>query len=133
VNYWLVKSDPDTYGWSELLRDKKTCWDGVRNPVARNNLKGMKKGDLVLFYHSGADKAVVGISKVVGESYPDPTTTDARWLAVDLAPVESLKKPVTLAQVKAEKALKHIALVRQARLSVMPLDEAAYNRILSLS
>jgi predicted RNA-binding protein with PUA-like domain len=132
MNYWLVKSDPGTYGWTELLRDGKASWDGVRNPVARNNLKAMKEGDLVLFYHTGEEKAIVGISKVVGESYPDPTTKDARWLAVDLAPVKPVKNPVTLAQVKADKSLKHIALVRQSRLSVMPLDKAAYDKILSL-
>lgn len=133
MNYWLVKSDPETFGWNELTRDGKACWDGVRNPVARNNLKAMRKGDLALFYHSGKVKAVMGIAKVIGESYPDPTTKDSRWLAVDLAPVEALQTPVTLAQVKAEKSLRHIALVRQARLSVMPLDKDAYDKILSLT
>lgn len=133
MNYWLVKSDPDTYGWPQLLKDGQTCWDGVRNPVARNNLKAMKTSDLVLFYHSGEDKAVIGISKVITEAYQDPTTNDQRWLAVDLAPVKALKNPVTLAQVKSEKSLKHTALVRQSRLSVMPLDKTSYEKIVSMA
>lgn len=133
MNYWLVKSDPDTYGWDEFIEEGQTCWDGVRNPVARNNLKGMKKGDLVLFYHSQSDKAVVGVAKVIKESYQDPTTKDPRWLAVDLKPVKPVTTPITLAQIKAEKSLKDIALVRQSRLSVMPLDKIAYEKILKLS
>lgn len=132
MNYWLVKSDPETYGWRELTRDGKACWDGVRNPVARNNLKAMHKGDITLFYHTGADKSVVGIAQVIGEAHPDPTTADSRWLAVDLAPMKALRRPVTLSQIKAEKSLRHIALVRQARLSVMPIDPEAYAKILSM-
>jgi predicted RNA-binding protein with PUA-like domain len=126
MNYWLVKSEPETYSWSDLLRDKKTHWDGVRNFAARNNLKAMKKGDWVFFYHSGDDKCVMGIAEVAKEHYQDPTTDDANWVAVDLKPVKPLKQPVTLAQVKADKRLSQIYLVRQGRLSVMPLKKEEF-------
>lgn len=132
MNYWLVKSDPDTYGWPELKKDKKTFWDGVRNYAARMHMNNMKKGDLVLFYHSQSDKTVVGITKVAKESYQDPTTDDDRWVAVDLEYVDELKNPVTLADIKAEKKLQEIALVRQARLSVMPLTKAEYDLIVKM-
>jgi predicted RNA-binding protein with PUA-like domain len=133
MNYWLVKSEPETYSWSDLLRDKKTHWDGVRNFAARNNLKAMKKGDWVFFYHSGDDKCVMGIAEVAKEHYQDPTTDDANWVAVDLKPVKPLKQPVTLAQVKADKRLSQIYLVRQGRLSVMPLKKEEFDVILSLA
>ncbi len=132
MNYFLVKSEPNKYSWEKLNEDKCTFWDGVRNYQARNNLKDMKKGDLVLFYHSNEDKAVVGIAKVVKEFYQDPTTTDPNWVVVDLKPFESLKKPVTLAEIKADKQLENISLVRQGRLSVMPLKAEEFDRIVAM-
>jgi predicted RNA-binding protein with PUA-like domain len=133
MNHFLVKSEPHAYSWEQFLKDKRTFWDGVRNYQARNNLKEMKVGDLVLFYHSNVGKEVVGVARVVREYYQDPTTDDARWVAVDLEPVETLKKPVTLAQVKADEYLQDISLVRQGRLSVMPLKAEEFDRILELS
>lgn len=133
MNHFLVKSEPHAYSWEQFLKDKRTFWDGVRNYQARNNLKEMKVGDLVLFYHSNVGKEVVGVARVVREYYQDPTTDDARWVAVDLEPVETLKKPVTLAQVKADEYLQDISLVRQGRLSVMPLRAEEFDRILELS
>lgn len=133
MNHFLVKSEPHAYSWQQFLKDKKTFWDGVRNYQARNNLKEMKVGDLVLFYHSNVGKEVVGVARVIKEYYQDPTTDDARWVAVDLEPVETLKKPVTLAQVKADEYLQDISLVRQGRLSVMPLKAEEFDRILELS
>ena len=130
--HWLVKSDPDTYGWPELVKDGKTRWDGVRNAQARNNLSAMRVGDLALFYHSGERKEIVGVVVVVKAAYPDPTTDDERWVVVDLAPVAPLREPVTLANVKRDAALAEIALVRQGRLSVMPLEPRAFARILAL-
>src|SRR3954463_13838732 len=119
MNYFLVKSEPETYSWQQFEKDGKTMWEGVRNYAARIHLRAMKKGDLVLFYHSGEDKAVMGIAKVEKEAYQDPTTKED-WSVVDLAAEKALKKPVTLAAVKAEKKLQNIYLVRQGRLSVMP-------------
>jgi predicted RNA-binding protein with PUA-like domain len=132
MNYWLVKSEPFKYSWTKFNEDKRTFWDGVRNYQARNNLKGMKEGDLVLFYHSNEGMCVVGIAKVVREFYQDPTTDDTNWVVVDLAPVETLKNPVTLSQIKGDEYLKDISLVRQGRLSVMPLKAAEFDRILEL-
>ena len=132
MNYWLVKSEPFKYSWAKFNEDKRTFWDGVRNYQARNNLKGMKEGDLVLFYHSNEGMCVVGIAKVVREFYQDPTTDDTNWVVVDLAPVETLKNPVTLSQIKGDEYLKDISLVRQGRLSVMPLKVAEFDRILEL-
>ena len=131
-SYWLVKSEPFKYSWDQFVKDGSTYWDGVRNYTARNNLQAMRKGDLVLYYHSNEGKEVVGVAKVTRESYPDPTTDDERWVVVDLAPVKALKEPVTLAQVKADAKLAEIPLVRQSRLSVMPLEKAAFDRILKL-
>lgn len=130
--YWLVKSEPGTYAWETFVKEGSTYWDGVRNPAARNHLEAMRKGDLVLFYHSGKGKEVVGVAKVTGESYPDPTADDPRWLVVDLAPVRPLEESVALADIKAEPALAEIALVRQPRLSVMPLRKREFDRILRL-
>lgn len=132
MNYFLVKSEPFKYSWQQFLEDKQTFWDGVRNYQARNNLKDMKIGDLVLFYHSNEGREVVGIAKVVKEHYQDPTTEDERWVAVDLAPVEELKKPVTLKAIKADEMLQDIALVRQGRLSVTPLKREEFDRIVQL-
>ena len=132
MNHWLVKSEPFKYSWDKFNEDGRTFWDGVRNYQARNNLKGMKEGDLVLFYHSNEGKNVVGIAKVVREFYQDPTTDDANWVVVDLSPVESLKNPVSLEQIKAEESLKDISLIRQGRLSVMPLKATEFDKILEM-
>ena len=132
MQHWLVKSEPFKYSWEKFNQDGRTFWDGVRNYQARNNLKAMQEGDLVLFYHSNEGKAVVGIAKVVKEFYQDPTTDDANWVVVDLSPVEALKKPVTLEQIKADEQLKDISLVRQGRLSVMGLKAEEFDRIIEL-
>lgn len=132
MNHWLVKSEPFKYSWEKFNEDGRTFWDGVRNYQARNNLKAMKEGDLVLFYHSNEGKNVVGIAKVVKEFYQDPTTDDANWVVVDLSPVESLKNPVSLEQIKAEPSLVDISLVRQGRLSVMPLKAEEFDKILEM-
>ncbi|WP_437920869.1 EVE domain-containing protein [Sphingobacterium sp. LRF_L2] len=132
MNYFLVKSEPFKYSWDQFNKDGQTFWDGVRNYQARNNLKSMQKGDLVLFYHSNEGKEVVGIAKVVNESYQDPTTDDERWVVVDLAPVETFHHPVTLETIKADEYLQNIALVKQGRLSVMPLKVEEFDRIVAL-
>lgn len=131
MNYWLVKSEPDTYSWDDLVKDKKTVWDGVRNFQARNNLKSMKKGDSVLFYHSNDGKEIVGIGKVAKEGYPEPKDND--WIAVDLVPDKKLKNPVTLAQIKTDKRLSDMVLVKASRLSVQPVKAEEFDIILALS
>lgn len=133
MNHFLVKSEPHAYSWEQFLKDKRTFWDGVRNYQARNNMKDMKVGDLVLFYHSNVGKEVVGVAKVVKAFYQDPTVDDERWVAVDIEPVETLQRPVTLAEIKADEYLQNISLVRQGRLSVMPLKAEEFDRILELS
>ncbi|MCM2273456.1 MAG: EVE domain-containing protein [Candidatus Didemnitutus sp.] len=133
TQYWLVKQEPEDYAWTDFVRDGRTAWTGVRNYAARIHLKAMRAGDEVLFYHSGDAKAVVGLARVVRTAYPDPTADEDGWVAVDLAPVEALPAPVTLAQVKADAALQQIALVRQSRLSVMPLRAAEFARIRRLA
>eukprot|EP01064_Diplonema_japonicum_P019018 TRINITY_DN27723_c0_g1_i1.p1 TRINITY_DN27723_c0_g1~~TRINITY_DN27723_c0_g1_i1.p1 ORF type:complete len:144 (+),score=43.33 TRINITY_DN27723_c0_g1_i1:43-474(+) len=133
VKYWGMKSEPGAYHWDELVKEKETYWDGVRNYQARNMMKEMKKGDIVLFYHSVTEKKFVGIAKVTKEHYQDPTTKDTKWVAVDIKPVKPLEEPVTLAQVKAEPKLKETALVRQARLSVFPLDEKEFKIIMKMA
>lgn len=132
MNYWLVKSEPFKYSWEKFNQDGRTFWDGVRNYQARNNLREMKEGDLVLFYHSNEGKEIVGIAKVVKEAYQDPTTDDKNWVVVDLSPVESLKVPVTLETIKADEQLKNIGLVRQGRLSVMGVKQEEFDRIVAL-
>ena len=131
--YWLVKSEPSTYGWDHLVKDKKTSWDGVRNYAARNNLKAMKKDDDVLFYHSNEGMDIVGIAKVIKEFYQDPTTTDSNWVSVDLKPAKKLKNPVSLTQIKADKRLADMALVRLGRLSVQPVTEKEWKIIMELA
>jgi predicted RNA-binding protein with PUA-like domain len=131
-NFWLVKQEPSDYSWSDFVGDGSTSWTGVRNFAARNNLRRMAKGDEVLFYHSGEDKAVVGIAKVARTAYRDTTAKEGDWSAVDLVPVKALPKPVTLREIKAKPALKDIALVRLSRLSVMPLSESAFRSILKM-
>lgn len=133
MNYWLVKSEPFKFSFDQLLNDKKTMWDGVRNYQARNNLQAMKKGDLLLFYHSNEGKEVVGIAKVAKEHYPDPTADEGKWVVVDVEPVKKLKKTVGLQQIKEDKMLADIALIRQSRLSVIPLKKEEFDRILELS
>jgi len=130
--HWLVKSEPFKYSWSDLVRDGSTYWDGVRNYQARNNLREMQVGDRALYYHSNQGKQVVGIARVTKTAYQDPTTDDDRWLVVDLEPLKELVAPVTLAEIKADAALQKIPLVTHSRLSVMPLDKTAFDRILTL-
>lgn len=132
MNYWLVKSEPEKYSWDKFVADGRTFWDGVRNYAARNNLRAMQEGDLVLFYHSNEGKEVVGIAKVVKEAYQDPTTDDTNWVVVELSPVEKLKKPVTLAQIKADEMLKDIQLVKLSRLSVASIKPEEFDYILKL-
>ena len=129
--YWLVKSEPFKYSWEDFVRDGSTYWDGVRNYQARNNLKAMRKGDLVLYYHSNEGKAVVGIATVTKEFYQDPTTDDERWVVVDLKPVRALKNPVTLVDIKTDDRLREMALIRQSRLSVMPVNEGEFDVIVA--
>jgi predicted RNA-binding protein with PUA-like domain len=132
-NYWLVKSEPNAYSWSDLVKEKKSSWTGVRNFTARNNLRSMRVGDEVLFYHSVTEKAVVGIAKVVRAAYPDPTAKEGDWTTVDLAPIKPLRHPVTLDQIKAKRPLKNISLVRQSRLSVHALTGAEFREIVNLA
>lgn len=131
-NYWLVKQEPEDYPWSALVKDGKTAWTGVRNFQARNNLRGMKKGDLVLYYHSGSERSVVGIARVEREAYPDPTASEGDWCCVDLVPVQALKEAVTLEAIKAEKRLSGTLLVRQGRLSVMPVRKEEFEKIVEM-
>ena len=133
MNYWLVKQEPEDYSWSDFLRDGQTVWTGVCSYPARKNLRGMKTGDLVFFYHSGEGKSVVGLARVAVEFYPDPTADEADWSAVDLVPVKTLAKPVLLSQIKADRILKEMALVKQSRLSVMPVTSAQFHRLLALA
>src|ERR1700694_4593754 len=131
--YWLVKSEPSVYSWEQLEKDKQTSWEGVRNYAARNHLKGMKKGEEVLFYHSNEGMEIVGIAKVAKEYYQDPTTEDDAWVAVDLKPYKQLKHPVSLAQVKGDKRLADMALVRLGRLSVQPVTEKEWSVVMELA
>ena len=130
--YWLVKSEPSKYSWDKFVEDKQTYWDGVRNYTARNNLKAMKKGDEVLFYHSQEGLEIVGIANVAKEAYQDPTTDDTNWVVVDLKPMKKMKKSVTLATIKADRRLEGISLVKQGRLSVCPITDEEWDVILQL-
>jgi predicted RNA-binding protein with PUA-like domain len=132
-NYWVVKSEPEAYSWSDFVKDGKAAWTGVRNYQSRNNLRAMKQGDPVLFYHSVKEKQVVGLARVSKEFYPDPTATEGDWSAVEIAPVKAVAKPVTLETIKADKVLKEILLVRNSRLSVAPLNEKQFEQLLKLA
>lgn len=132
MNYWLMKSEPFKYSWGQLVKDKKTFWDGVRNYAARNNMKEMEKGDQVFFYHSNEGLAIVGIAEVVKTAYQDPTIDDDRWVAVDIKPVKPMPNPVTLEAIKAEKSLADMDLVRLSRLSVGKVKPAEYKKILKM-
>jgi len=133
MNYWLVKSEPFKYSWDQLVKDKKTTWDGVRNYAARINLRAMKKGDEVLFYHSNEGMEIVGIAKVEKEAFQDPTTEDERWVAVELKAFKKLKNAVSLADIKNDKRLKDMALVRLGRLSVQPVTEEEWEMVMKLA
>jgi len=132
-NFWLVKQEPDSYSWADFVSEGKTAWTGVRNYTARNNLRKMGKGDEVLFYHSGEEKAVVGIAKVIRPAYPDSTATEGDWNAVDLAPIKALPRPVSLRDIKSNPRLKQVPLIRQSRLSVMPLTASQYREIIRMA
>lgn len=133
AQYWLVKQEPTAYSWDDFVKDGRTAWTGVRNFTARHNLGAMQLGDRVLYYHSVVGKEVVGIAKVARTAYPDPTASEGEWVCVDLVPVKPFKRPVSLAEIKADPNLKDIRLVRQSRLSVMPLEPSEFDAIVSLS
>jgi predicted RNA-binding protein with PUA-like domain len=132
-SFWLVKQEPSSYSWSDFVAEGGTSWTGVRNYTARNNLRKMRNGDEVLFYHSGEEKAVVGIARVTRTAYTDATAKEGDWSTVDLSPIKPLKQPVTLRDIKANSRLKGIPLVRQSRLSVMPLQESAFRKIVNMA
>lgn len=129
MNYWLIKSEPSVYSWDQFIKDKKVCWDGVRNYAARNNLKAMKKGDKALFYHSNEGLCIVGVAELIKEYYQDPGTTETAWVAVDFKPFKVFKKPVALADLKSDPLLKNMKLVQLSRLSVSPVTEKEYEKI----
>lgn len=133
MNYWLVKSEPSKYSWDQFVKDKKTFWDGVRNYAARNNLRDMKKGDEVFYYHSNEGMEIVGIAMVVKEAYQDPTTEDKNWMVVDLKPVKKLKRPVTLTEIKGEPKLENMELVKNSRLSVQKVTPGEWNQVVKIS
>jgi predicted RNA-binding protein with PUA-like domain len=133
MNYWLVKQEPSDFSWADLEREGNTAWTGVRNFQARNHLRGMKKGDLLFFYHSGEEKSIVGVARVKTEAYPDPTAEEGDWVCVDIVPDRKLQRPVSLQTIKADPALKDLALVRQSRLSVMPVAARDFKHLLKLS
>lgn len=132
VNYWLVKQEPEDYDWATFVKEGRTAWTGVRNFQARNNLRAMKRGDLVLFYHSVSEKRIIGIARVKKEAYADPSATEGDWVCVDLVPVRVMNQPVTLETLKREQSLQNLKLLRQTRLSVTPVSEAEFDRILRL-
>ncbi|MBC7863471.1 MAG: EVE domain-containing protein [Bacteroidia bacterium] len=132
MNYWLIKSEPSTYSYETLVKEKSTAWTGVRNYAARNNLRAMKKGDLCFFYHSNEGLCIVGIAKVVKEAYQDPTSDDPNWACVDVAPHKKFKTPVTLSELKADTSLKNMQFVKIGRLSVSVVTEAEFNKVCKL-
>ena len=129
MKFWLVKQEPEKYSFDDLVKDKKTVWDGVRNYQARNNLREMKTGDQVLFYHSVSEKSVVGVAEVTNEAFPDPADDTGKWSVVEIKAVRKLKNPVTLEMIKADKSLENIRLIKQSRLSVMPLTKKEFDKI----
>ncbi len=133
MNYWLVKSEPESYSWDTFVKEKRAAWTGVRNFQARNNLRAMKRGDFVFFYHSVSEKQIVGIARVEKEAYADSTAKEGDWSCVDLVPVKALAKPVALEQIKADKVLAEMPLVRLSRISVTPLNGEQFQRVLQLS
>jgi predicted RNA-binding protein with PUA-like domain len=133
MNYWLVKSEPESYSWETFVKEKRAAWTGVRNFQARNNLRAMGHGDLVLFYHSVSDKQIVGVARVDKEAYPDPTAKEGDWSCVDLGPVKRLASPVTLEQIKSDKVLMEMPLLKQSRLSVTPVSAPQFHRLLTLA
>ncbi|HUB87418.1 MAG TPA: EVE domain-containing protein [Verrucomicrobiae bacterium] len=133
MNYWLVKSEPEAYSWAQFVKDGKTAWTGVRNFAARNHLRAMKEGDAVFFYHSGEGKSVVGLARVEKEFYPDPTAEEGDWSCADLKVEKALSKPVTLAQIKADKILHDMVLVKQSRLSISPVTQPQFERLMQLA
>ena len=132
TSFWIIKQEPSQYSWQQFEKDGSTYWDGVRNYQARNNLKAMKKGDKLLFYHSVIGEEIVGIAEVTRESYPDPTTNDERWVVVDLKPLKAFKVPVSLEIIKTHKELSDIPLIKQSRLSVMPIKKKDFQTLLKL-
>ena len=132
MQYWLVKQEPEAYSWQTLVKERRTAWTGVRNFAARLHLRAMKKGDLVLFYHSVSEKQIVGVARVEKEAYPDPTATEGDWSCVDLAPVKALRQPVSLAVIKSDKVLQKMPLVKIGRLSVMPVTREQFDHVLEL-
>jgi len=133
MNYWLVKSEPEAYAWAALVKEGKTAWTGVRNYAARNNLRAMKAGDPVFFYHSGVGKSVVGLARVARAAYPDPTAEEGDWSAVDLVPVKTPTRPVALSQIKADNILREMKLVKESRLSVSPVTRGQFEQLLKLA
>jgi predicted RNA-binding protein with PUA-like domain len=133
MQYWLVKQEPDDYSWADFVKEGRSAWTGVRNYQARNNLRAMARGDLVFYYHSGEEKQVVGIAQVDKPAYPDPTAKEGDWSSVDLVPLKAVKQPVSLKEIKADSILKEMLLVRNSRLSVVPVSKAQYERVLKLS
>ena len=133
MKYWIAKSEPYKYSWENMLKDKITYWDGVRNYQARNNLKAMKKGDQVFFYHSNEGKEIVGVTEVLREHYQDPTTDDDRWVVVDLKVKKSLKRPISLAEIKKDPILSKMSLIKQSRLSVLEIEKKHFDRIIKKS
>jgi predicted RNA-binding protein with PUA-like domain len=133
MNYWIVKQEPESYSWNDLVRDGRTSWTGVRNFQARNNLRLMKKGDPVLYYHSVSEKQIVGLARVAREAYADPTAEEGDWACVDLVPAKALARPVTLEAIKNDSAVKDIPLVKNSRLSVSPLNKAQFDRLMVMA
>ena len=132
MNYWLIKSEPGTYAWSDLVKDHKTRWDGVRNFQARNHIRAMQPGDMALFYHSGDERSIAGVAKVASAPYPDPTAKEGDWSVVDVEPAQPLRVPVSLDQIKREPGLREMVLVKQSRLSVQPVRKTEFDAIMKL-
>ena len=132
MKHWLIKTEPGTYSWDDLVKDGRTRWDGVRNFQARNHIRAMRRGDLALVYHSGAEKRILGVATVVSDPYPDPTAREGDWAVVNVAPEFGFERPVTLAQIKAEPALKDMVLVKQSRLSVQPVAKPEFDRLVRI-